>query len=201
MLAADFCHTVRSAHAFLSHESVTYDRSPEVSMTAFRAQGPDLQLTPLMDMDFAIIRSLVRRSCLISGSCSSPRAFARRFFQTPFHIGALALRYPSPPSGWGKTCTSKLSYNARHTSEPPAKPEAWFWEPLKGAGASATISGGTFNSNGPRMNRDQHGSGELLFPHHARPAANVIARAPWESAQGGAIGEESDKKRFPTGLG
>src|SRR5512136_2993200 len=110
MLAADFCHTVRSAHASLSHVSVTYGRSPEVSATAFRAQGPDLQLTPLMDMDFAIRRSLVRRSCLISGFCSSPRAFARRFLRTPFCIGALALRYPSPPSGWEKTLTSELSH-------------------------------------------------------------------------------------------
>ncbi len=110
MLAADFYHMVRSALTFLSHESVTYGRSPEVSATAFRAQGPDLHLTPLMDMDFAIIRSLVRRSCLISGSCSSPRAFARRFLRTPFCIGALALCYPSPPSGWGKTSTSELSH-------------------------------------------------------------------------------------------
>jgi len=110
MLAADFCHTVRSAHASLSHEIVTYDRSPEVSTTAFRAQPPDLRLTPLMDMDFAITCSLVRRSRLISVFCSSARAFARRFLQTSPHGFALALRYPSPPSGWGKICTSKLSY-------------------------------------------------------------------------------------------
>ena len=110
MLAADFCHTIRSAHASLSHDLVTYDRSPKVSTTAFRAQPPDLRLTPLMDMDFAIRCSLVRRSRLISGFCSSARAFARRFLRTPFYIGALALRYPSPPSGWGKTFTSELSY-------------------------------------------------------------------------------------------
>ena len=108
MLAADFRHTVRSAHAFLSHDFVTYGSSPEVSTTAFCAQPPDLRLAPLMDMDFAIIRSLLRRSRLISGFCSSARAFARRFLQT--HNGALALRYPSPPSGWEKTFTSKLSY-------------------------------------------------------------------------------------------
>ena len=100
-------------------------------MTAFRAQPPDLQLTPLMDMDLAIRRSLVRRSGLISGFCSSTRAFARRFLQTPFYIGALALRYPSPPSGWGKTSTSKLSYNARHTSETSGKAGGLNGEPLK----------------------------------------------------------------------
>ena len=87
MLAADFCHTVRSAHASLSHDFVTYDRSPEVSMTAFRAQSPDLHFAPLMDMDFAITGSLVQRSCLLSGFCPSTRAFARRFLQTPPHDG------------------------------------------------------------------------------------------------------------------
>jgi hypothetical protein len=121
MLAADFCHTVRSAHASLSHDFVTYDRSPEVSTTAFRAQGPDLHLTPLMDMDFAITSSLVRRSCLISGFCSSPHAFARRFLRTPFYIGALTLRYPSPPSGWGKTFTSELSYMLGTLAKPGAQ--------------------------------------------------------------------------------
>ena len=125
MLAADFCHMIRSAHASLSHDFVTYDRSPEVSTTAFRAQEPDLQLTPLMDMDFAIIRPLVRRSCLISGFCSSPRAFARRFLRTPFYIGALALCYPSPPSGWGKTSTSELSHMLGTRNDPPAEPEAF----------------------------------------------------------------------------
>ena len=133
MLAADFCHTVRSTHASLSPSIVTYDRSPEVSTTAFHAQPPDLRLTPLMDMDFAIIRSLVRRSRLISGFCSSARAFARRFLRTPFCIGALALRYPSPPSGWGKTFTSKLSHMLGTRKYPPAKPEALVCEPLKAA--------------------------------------------------------------------
>jgi len=110
MPSADFCRTIRAIHITLSRESATYGRSPEVSTTAFRAQGPDLHLTLWMDMDFAIRCSLVQRSCLISGSCSSPRAFARRCLRTPFCIGALALCCPSPPSGWGKTFTSKLSY-------------------------------------------------------------------------------------------
>ena len=122
MLAADFCHTVRLAHASLSHEPVTYGSSPEVSTTAFRAQPPDLRLTPLMDMDFAIIRSLVRRSRLVSGFCSSARAFARRFFQT--HNGALALCYPSPPSGWGEDFHSRAAVHARHTSNCAAVADA-----------------------------------------------------------------------------
>jgi hypothetical protein len=110
MLAADCCHMVRSAHASLSHESVTYDSSPEVSTTAFHAQPPDLRLTPLVDMDFAIISSLIRRSRLISGFCSSARVFARHFLPTSFRIDALALCYPSPPPGWEETCTPKLSH-------------------------------------------------------------------------------------------
>lgn len=126
MLAADFYHTVRSAHASLSHESMTYGRSPEVSTTAFCAQPPDLRLTPLMDMDLAIIRSLVRRPRLLSGSCPSAHAFARHFLQTPSHGNAFALRYPSPPSGWGKTLTSKLSYMLGTRKRPPTLSVALF---------------------------------------------------------------------------
>src|SRR5271167_2305829 len=44
----------------LDPQSRTNGRSPEVSSTAFRAQPPDLQPVPLMDMDFAIICSLVQ---------------------------------------------------------------------------------------------------------------------------------------------
>jgi len=58
-------------------------------------------------------------------------------------------------------------------SEPPAKPEAWFCEPLKGAVTSDPFPGGTSKSNGPRMNTDQHGSGELLFSHRVRPCSSV----------------------------
>ncbi len=110
MPSADFCRPIKEDHSTFSREFATDGRSPEVSTTAFSAQPPDLRLTPLMDMDFAIIRPLVRRSRLISGFCSSARAFARRFLQTPPRGDALALRYPSPPSGWGKTSTSKLSH-------------------------------------------------------------------------------------------
>ena len=47
-------------HSLLSPDSGTNGRSPEVSSTAFRAQPPDLQPVPLMDMDFAVICPLVR---------------------------------------------------------------------------------------------------------------------------------------------
>ena len=52
----------RSGH--LSTTSVaeaTRSRSPGVSSAAFCAQSPDLRFAPLMDMDFAVSRPLVRR--------------------------------------------------------------------------------------------------------------------------------------------
>ena len=60
MPAADFCRTLRMDRSILSPDSGTAGRSPEVSSTAFHAQPPDLQPVPLMDMDFAIKRPLVR---------------------------------------------------------------------------------------------------------------------------------------------
>src|ERR1039458_6504357 len=54
MPAADFCRTLRMDRSTLSPDSGTCSRPPEVSLTAFRAQPPDLQPAPLMDMDFAI---------------------------------------------------------------------------------------------------------------------------------------------------
>jgi hypothetical protein len=56
-------------------------------MTAFRTQPPNLRATNLMDMDFAVIGPLVRRFAPLSGFCSSARAFARRFLQTPPYGG------------------------------------------------------------------------------------------------------------------
>jgi hypothetical protein len=87
MPSADSCIAVRVSLDSLSPVAGTRCRPPEVSMTAFRAQSPDLHFAPLMDMDFAIIGSLVQRSCLLSGFCPSTRAFARRFLQTPPHDG------------------------------------------------------------------------------------------------------------------
>lgn len=49
-------------------------------------------------------------SYLVSGFCSWARVFAPRFLQIPPPNNALALRNNSPPSAWGKSFTSKLSY-------------------------------------------------------------------------------------------
>ena len=76
-----------------SYVSVTCNGSPEVSSTAFCAQPPNLRSAPLIDMGFAIISPLARRSRLRSGSCTLARAFAPRFLQTPPYGDALALRY------------------------------------------------------------------------------------------------------------
>ena len=60
MPSADFCRRISIDPSMLSREIATNDRSPEVSSTAFRAQPPDLQPAPLMDMGFAIICPLAR---------------------------------------------------------------------------------------------------------------------------------------------
>jgi hypothetical protein len=76
----------------LSHEFVTYDRSPEVSSTAFRAAPPNLRFASLMEMGFAKPGPLARRSRLLSGFCPSARTLAPRFLQIPPRGDALALR-------------------------------------------------------------------------------------------------------------
>src|SRR5256886_10570889 len=58
--AADFCRTVRVNRSTLSHDSVTCNRSPEVSSTAFHAQPLDLPPVPLMGLGFALSCSLAR---------------------------------------------------------------------------------------------------------------------------------------------
>ena len=60
MPSADFCCEVKAPCDAFSHDCVTHSRSPEVSSTAFRAQPPDLQPVPLMDMDFAVSGQFVR---------------------------------------------------------------------------------------------------------------------------------------------
>ena len=112
MPSADFCRTVREIHISLSRDFATYGSSPEVSTTAFSAQPPDLRLTPWMDMDFAIIRSLVRRSRLISGFCSSAHAFARRFLQT---LSGPCAPLPFTSIRLGEDFHFRAVVHARHT--------------------------------------------------------------------------------------
>jgi hypothetical protein len=58
---ADFYRPVRIDCSTLSHDTTANGGSPEVSSIAFGTQPPDLQLARLMNMDFAIICSLVLR--------------------------------------------------------------------------------------------------------------------------------------------
>jgi hypothetical protein len=106
--SADFSVAVRKPPGFLSPQG-TQPRSPGTNSTVFHTRPPDLRFAPLMDMDFATLCSLVRRSRLRSGSCTLARALAPRFLRTPPRGDALALRYPSPPSGWVGTFTPELS--------------------------------------------------------------------------------------------
>src|SRR5580765_8118177 len=82
MPSADFCPALWSPLGSLSRVAATQNRSPGVIPAAFHAQSPDLHFPFLMDMDFAKPCWLVPRWCLISGSCSSTRVFAPRFFRT-----------------------------------------------------------------------------------------------------------------------
>src|SRR5437879_5462696 len=59
--SADFCRPIRTNRSILSRDFTTNGRSPEVSSTAFRAQPPNLQPTPLMDMGFVVICQLAQR--------------------------------------------------------------------------------------------------------------------------------------------
>jgi len=96
MPSADFCAVFRTDRSAPSHDSVTRRRSPEVSSTAFDAQPPDLPPVSLMDTGFVVICLFARHCRPISGSCSSARIFAPRFFRAPPRGGCyftLALRY------------------------------------------------------------------------------------------------------------
>src|SRR6202030_2856433 len=109
MPSADFCPAVSRPLGRLSRPETTRGRSPGVSSTAFCAQPPDLRFAPLMDMDFAVSRPLVRRSRLVSGFCPSTRTFAIRFFQTPPRGVALAFSLALHLHQVGRgTCTPKL---------------------------------------------------------------------------------------------
>jgi hypothetical protein len=105
--------------AAFSVAEATRSRSPGVSSVTFRAQSPDLRFAPLMDMDFAVSRPLVRRSRLVSGSCPSTCTFALRFLQTsPRGDSPCVVTNPSPPSGWVEDFHLQAAEHAQHTTNP-----------------------------------------------------------------------------------
>ena len=118
----------------LSLECETNDRSPEVSLTAFGAQPPDLQPVPWMDRGFAIKRPLARHrmphirflfigSHLCSTLLSDPASRRRRCASRSLHLHQVVKG----------TFTSKLSNMLGTRNYPPAKPGALVCEPLKAA--------------------------------------------------------------------
>ena len=119
MPSADFCAAIRSPCGFLSSESGTRRRSPEVSSIAFPAHLPDLQPWPLMDMDFAT--QLPARPAKDASYPVSVRqvavllhaSFRRRLAVTP-----LRFANPSPPSGWIGDFHPQAIEHARHTTNP-----------------------------------------------------------------------------------
>ena len=103
--SADFCCAFGSPHDLQSRLRDNAADLPREASIAFGAQASDLRFAPLMDMDFAVSCPLVRRSRLVSASCSSARTLAPRFLQTRLTATPLRFAHPSPPSGWVRTFT------------------------------------------------------------------------------------------------
>ena len=101
MPSADFCAAVRRPLDLLSRLSDTAQTS-RGKTNSLPHPPPNLRSAFLVDMDFVVDRPLVRRSRLISGSCSSVHTFAPRFLQTPPRDDALALRYPFTSTRLGR---------------------------------------------------------------------------------------------------
>jgi len=101
MPSADFCAAIRRPFDLLSRQSDTAQTS-RGKTNSLPHPPPNLRSAHLVDMDFVVDRPLVRRSRLISGSCSSVHAFAPRFLQTPPRDDALALRYPFTSTWLGR---------------------------------------------------------------------------------------------------
>ncbi len=106
----------KSLTAPLSPSSRTRRRPPEVSLTAFNAQPPDLRSAPLMDMDFAVTSPLVQRSRLsIRFFFIGSRLCLRASFRPRLSTTPLRFANPSPPSGWVGDSHPQAVKHARHT--------------------------------------------------------------------------------------
>jgi hypothetical protein len=112
--AADFGRSIR-VHLFtLTRESPTCRRSPQISSTALDTRPPDLPPVPLMDRGFAVTCQLAQhRRPHHPVLVHRPVALLHASFRPPPRGDALALRCPSPPSGWdgtftpsGRTCSA-----------------------------------------------------------------------------------------------
>src|SRR5580700_2874751 len=88
---------VRMNCFILSHDSVTWRRSPEVSSTAFDAQPPDLPPVSLMDMGFAIISPLARHRSRSGENARSVKVTAKSVCQTRQPSGSAAECFHANP--------------------------------------------------------------------------------------------------------
>src|SRR4029434_3347819 len=113
--SADFCIALRVSLDSLSPLPDTmqtsrgkYDRLPHTTAgsTLGSLDGYGLH-------DRRVSRPLLRASYPVFVHRLVPLLHAS--FRPHLAVDALAFCYPSPPSGWEKTFTSKLSYNARRT--------------------------------------------------------------------------------------
>jgi hypothetical protein len=121
--AADRCCRISVNSSAFRHESATCSRSPAISSTACDTRPPDLAPASLMDTNFAIVCSPVRRrGPPIQFLSIGPHPCC--FLQTSPHGDALALRYPSPPSGWDGTFTGWLP-NMRGVPQRPHPQNQW----------------------------------------------------------------------------
>jgi hypothetical protein len=110
--AADFCRPISADRSMLSPRlsAWTGRQISRGKFDRFQHTTGGSTCAALMDQHFVAEGLLVPAARgLISASCSSARAFAPRFLRTRLTAAALALCYPSPPSGWWRTFTSKLS--------------------------------------------------------------------------------------------
>src|SRR5215470_14397690 len=82
---------------------------------------PDLQLWPLMDVDFAIRRPLVRPEMPHPVSVRQVAVLLRTSFRRHLAGTPLCFANPSPPSGWIGDLHSPAIEHAGHTTKPLAR--------------------------------------------------------------------------------
>src|ERR1019366_9394300 len=82
------------------------------------SQTSSIRCSSIAGLSVAIKRRSSGTVCLVSGSCSSARIFAPRFFQTTPHNVAFALRYPFSSTRMGRglpppSCQTCSAHNKR----------------------------------------------------------------------------------------
>src|SRR3954470_22210359 len=119
MPSADSCALIRAPCGSPSSSIGTGRRPPQVSSIAFAAHLRDLQLWPLMDLDFAIRCPLVRpRDASYPVSVRQVAALLHTAFRRHLAMTPLCFANPSPPSGWAGDFHPQAIKHAGHTTKP-----------------------------------------------------------------------------------